>query len=89
MEEEPIRQATECDFCGFKTTDLHHISLARLRPILQPIERGEKAAWLCTVCYSTPAGNALQYPDQFPEARVLKMLAWCTNHLLAEMKGKS
>ncbi len=64
-------EETECESCGYKGVKLKSYQLY-----------GEQEpSLLCRVCASTRAGNAYQYPNQYPNGDVLMMLAWGINYL--------
>lgn len=65
----------QCDFCSFETKDLHLCD-----------HRGDEKAALCNVCYTTFAGNAYQYPDQYRNnnVNVMALIANCTNKMLSQ-----
>ena len=65
----------ECDACHFSTRHLHKVP----RPFFA---REQPDQWFCDLCWSSFAGNAAQYPDQYPEKKVLHHLCYLTNVLL-------
>jgi hypothetical protein len=69
----------ECYACGFETEVKEY-------PRCSTDAKGETSL-LCEVCASTSSGNAQDYPRQYPDRKVLHMLAWCTNRILAELRA--
>lgn len=75
----------QCDSCGFKTTKLNRYK--------DHCERSKDAMWtdvffFCDVCFSTFTGNAHRYPSQYPDAEVMKLVAYCTNLIIKTIKEK-
>lgn len=77
----PPKDQEECDGCGWATREL-----VKVQPPFKP-DRGPY--WICEVCWATPAGNAVQYPEQHPEESVLKQIAYGTNMVLAALREKT
>lgn len=74
----------ECDCCHWETTDLEEVDCyARIRG-LGPFSPDDQKcwAWMCKVCRSTLVGNSYQYPNQYPDAVVMQLIAWQTNYLV-------
>ena len=71
-----MREKEYCDSCGYETDNL---TTYRDYP-------AEEKVRLCNVCASTKAGNAQQYPNQYPNRDVLEMIAYTTNMILDEIK---
>lgn len=76
-----MSQANSCDSCDFETTELKQYEQHDVRMKMVKV-------WLCELCASTPAGNALEYPDQFRgQAETLKTICFVGNTLLAAIEG--
>lgn len=75
----------ECMSCDWPTTELKQYDNCGDRG---PGGHVQSYMWICKVCASTAAGNAYQYPRQYPDHQVLKFLAWQTNYLAALIKGE-
>ena len=73
-----------CDFCMWPTTEPLHDSERFIGMGNLP-----QRAKLCDVCYSTYAGNAHHYPEQYPHREVMRLVAWQTNYLASLIKGAS
>ena len=67
----------ECESCGFPTSNLHECESSIPRRKLK----------LCTICYSTSAGNAALYPTQDPNSDVLTTIAYISNMILDEIRN--
>lgn len=81
-EEDADEMPEECESCGFEGAEL-----TKYPP--RPMGDGEPN-WFCEICAATYAGNAHQYPRQYPEqGAILKSLAWCTNRILQELRSKN
>jgi hypothetical protein len=82
-------QPEECESCGWATVQLTKTDAYARTHGHGPFTPNEDKVWgwLCDVCRSTFAGNAFQYPNQYPDARVLQMIAWQTNYLAAKIAG--
>jgi hypothetical protein len=52
MTDESREKPEECDFCGYETESLNYYRSGT----------GDRDAWLCEICESTPAGNVELYP---------------------------
>jgi hypothetical protein len=79
----------ECESCGWETDDLIEVDCwARVKGVGPESPEEEKVfAWMCKVCYSSPAGTSYKYGwSDERGAQVLRMIAWQTNYL-ASLKG--
>lgn len=65
-----------CDFCGYETKELETIEA--------PVT-GNKGN-VCKICFSTSAGNALIYPNQYDNKEVMKQISFVGNMILDEIK---
>lgn len=72
---------TSCVSCGFDPSELHEARIEFSKKPKPPV-------FLCTLCYSTHAGNATLYPDQYPEGKVLRHMCYLANVILAELRGR-
>lgn len=71
-----------CDGCSTNMVLLHHVEklpFTRLR---------EEGFYFCDFCYNTFAGNAAQYPDQYPQGRLMGHVCAVANILLRKLKEK-
>lgn len=70
---EPAHEKGECcESCEWDTAELTWYEFRT---------HADGGSWMCHVCAWTPAGSALQYPTQYPNGDVLRMVAWQTNYL--------
>lgn len=74
--EAPRPKPPECDSCHFETKRLKRYARAPLA-----VEKGDK--WLCVLCASTLAGNALDYPSNYPDPAALRTICYVGNVILA------
>lgn len=72
----------ECHSCGFKTEDLTEYDPSAFA-------KARRSHWLCLLCASTCTGNAVSYPEQYPEKRTLEVICFVGNTILAVIKAKS
>jgi|SRR5688572_9585019 len=70
---------TECDFCHYENIEVKAYTQNRNFP------RSTRTAWLCLICASTMAGNAHEYPEQYPDRESMRMLSWIGNYLHGEI----
>lgn len=81
-------QPEECDSCEFKTGELKAYESMRFDSMesytLPKEERPHK--WLCILCASTMTGSALDYPLQYPDARVMRTICFVGNAILEEIR---
>lgn len=68
-----------CDFCGYETTELEFIEA--------PFTGNN--GHVCKLCFSTFAGNALIYPNQYDNKEVMMQISFVGNTILAEIKKLS
>lgn len=68
-----------CDFCGY-TTACHKAKMG-----MNSVGASEdRDILLCPLCFSTPAGNALSWPNQYAgQVAILKTMNFVGNTLLA------
>lgn len=67
-----------CDSCGFDTSNLEAYARRGPRAGYTP----DQKKWLCELCARTSAGNAVDYPDQYPDREVLRAVNYVGNVLL-------
>lgn len=72
-------KSEECDSCGYKTEGLKFYASQRIDRPNQP------GKWLCVLCASTVAGNALDYPEFYPDHNSLKTICYVGNVILARL----
>lgn len=85
--ESPEVTSTECCCCGFETTKLAHTDAPAGIKHNCPDHPG---FWLCGICYSTFASNAVLYPGQYGEqAAMLQTLAYTANRILQRLEERS
>jgi len=72
------REVEGCDFCGSPL--IPGYVLDDDVPTNKPYH-----AHLCHVYYTTNAGNAHRYPNQYPGWDTIKMIAQCTNIILEKL----
>lgn len=78
----------ECECCGWETADLEEVDCYARISGLGPFSPDDEKvfAWMCRVCRSTAAGRAYQFPDHYPNADVLQMIAWSTNRIMDDVR---
>lgn len=69
----------ECHSCDYLTEDLDIYDRG-------PGADSEEPMWLCALCASTRAGNAYQYPRQYPNEDVLRTICYVGNVILDQLK---
>lgn len=84
----PDSDEEECYSCGIPN---HEVPLRAYKPgraVPSHVPRSEPYPWhwLCDLCAATPAGSALTYPDQYPEARTLETICYVGNRILLAIK---
>ena len=82
----------DCNNCGWYTVDLRECdAYARTRghgPCTQDDQK--QWAWLCPVCYESPAGLAYTYPSQHEGDEFLaRIIAWGINYLASKIASKA
>ena len=65
-----------CDSCNYETKELE----------FYPFNMREDGSWLCELCAGTLAGNALEYPEQFRDRRILQTICYVGNVILAKIR---
>ena len=70
----------ECESCGFEDIELEPYRMNRNFP--KKIE--DKV--LCFVCANSMLGVAYEYPEQYKDFQVMKLIGYCTNLLLKEIR---
>jgi hypothetical protein len=71
-------QPEECDCCQFKTEALKPYEVFFASKAVQTTHK-----WLCELCASTYAGNAYEYPEQYPyQVATLRAMCYIGNVLL-------
>jgi hypothetical protein len=78
-----MSRTLECDCCSYERC-------SQLTPTPMGIYRGDqnppqKIFDLCDFCHNTLAANANAYPQQYPNADVLKTICWVANYLNEKM----
>lgn len=81
----PADKPEECNSCGFKLEELRAYASTRY---LFSGRSGPSHKWLCGLCAGTMAGNASEYPEQYPEHQVLATICYVGNAILAAIKAK-
>lgn len=71
----------ECAFCGYETKVRDY----QYAPPSQLFHNGRRK--LCSVCANTPAGNAEEYPNQYKDTELMKLVAWGINRILDEVRS--
>ncbi len=66
-----------CQSCAYETDRLKYYPFAL---------RQEEGMWLCELCASTHAGNACEYPNQYPERKTLATICYVGNVILAAIR---
>lgn len=75
------KEEDECDSCGFQgPTEAYPRRNHKLGG------GGDKR--LCVLCAGTHAGNALEYPDQYPNAEAMRTICYVGNVILKAIKDK-
>lgn len=71
-----MEKPEECEACGFITEKLTFYELFRR----------DDGHWLCEVCESTVSGNVHEYPTMYKNTEIIKMIAWCVNFIVKEIR---
>lgn len=79
---EGTEKPEQCESCQFETDAIKAYRTTRNFP------RGPcPDKWLCDLCASTIAGNAHEYPEQFPGTHdVVRTICFVGNAILAEIR---
>ena len=72
----------ECDACGFTTMCTNYE-----RSGLTAIKDG-RTKWLCELCSHTATGTSLDYPNQFPNRRVLETICYVGNVIISKVRSR-
>jgi hypothetical protein len=72
----------ECDSC-------HFVGPVKGYETFAPGPMKGQTKHLCALCASTLAGNALEYPDQYPHRDVLRTICYVGNVLLAAIQERN
>lgn len=71
----------ECDSCKYET-ELKEYRMNRFFP------KEDRKKRLCHLCAATYAGNAYEYPEQYPNASTLYAICYVGNVVLDAIKAK-
>ena len=77
---DPVPDSVDCcDSCGYRTRHLHkhEAPFTKLSPV-----------WVCDLCFTTFAGNAALYPEQYPQGGVLQHVCFVGNVILDAIREK-
>jgi hypothetical protein len=77
------REPVECESCGYAApvrTFQHHEPGGDFAKMVD-VE-------LCALCASTSAGNALEYPGQYPELNALRTICFVGNAILEALNKR-
>lgn len=80
-------QPEECEGCSFATTALKWYDNTRYQWGVHA-GRGPKGKFLCSLCASTMAGNAVEYPEQYHDGQdsaILFAICYVGNTILAAL----
>lgn len=69
---------SECDACRYETWKLH-----RTDPPF--MSRRKEPYYFCDLCWSSFAGNSVQYPDQYPDRQVLCHVNLTANKIIERL----
>lgn len=79
MEQIEDEEIEECDGCRFPGLELETYECS-------PFSRRKEPKRLCVLCASSFMGNAVEYPEQYPNHETMRMTAYCTNLILQRLK---
>lgn len=72
---------SECDGCRFPGLKL------KTYPAPPFDSRGRTEPFkFCELCAATFIGNAVQYPDQYEDAETMRLIGYCANLILKEIR---
>lgn len=73
-----------CEACGFVADHAEDLEQFHKGPPMSAMG-GEEERILCNICFTTFAGNAHQYPEQYPNRDVMFLVANLTNRTWARL----
>jgi hypothetical protein len=84
-----------CECCQFEPVKVYpfddereHRQYNRHTGITETNPAGEEKIWLCQLCAAGWAGNSVQYPEQYDNAKTLQTICKTANKVLAELDKK-
>lgn len=78
-----------CESCEFNMQEVQPYTINRHLGSREDMSERNTHKWLCILCASTMAGNAFEYPEQYPERDVLQAICFVGNAILANLSASS
>lgn len=82
MRDNTKEKPSHCDSCDFPMRELKPYRYDLFTK--HPPEESHK--WLCSLCADTLVGSMLQYPDQFKDPVMCRLICFVGNTIIAEIK---
>ena len=75
----------ECESCGYETLLKAYTRAPHIEHVA-PRDEPYPWKWLCDLCARTLAGNAVDYPTQYPDRHIMQTVCHVGNAILAALR---